>query len=125
MTRAAWTWMTCCQHRGDCDPGPAGLQSLRCHSLAAKLFCQARVLETGTRCELGDRVTLPCMLVCHVKSYLQRWRCLGLLWLGAVMLAEAGDIMTQAPGDNGQATVIISSSGKQLVCLQTPEWSGL
>ena len=76
MTLAAWTWMTSCQHRGDCDPGPAGLQSLRCHSLAAKLFCQVRVLETGTRCEPGDRVTLalPCMLVCHVKSYLQRWR---------------------------------------------------
>lgn len=54
MTRAAWTWMTSCQQRGDCHPCPAGPQSLRCQGPTAKLFCQARVLETGDRVWAGD-----------------------------------------------------------------------
>ena len=62
MTRAAWSWMTSCQQRGDCHQGPAGPQSLRCQAPTAKLFCQARVLETGDRVWAGGDTKWWCFV---------------------------------------------------------------
>ena len=98
MTRAAWSTDDKLSTWRRLSPGPAGPQSLRCHSPAAKLFCQARVLETGTRCELVT-VTLHDGVSCQ-QLFAERGMTLSFVAGDAgINVAEAGgDIMTKPLG---------------------------
>ena len=69
MTRAAWTWMTSCQQRGDCHPCHAGPQSLRCQAWLPSCFVRPVFWRPGTGCELVTHSDV----VSHVNSYLQSW----------------------------------------------------